>query len=84
MGFAVPGGKFLVPLQTKRRVQIELLPSLAGGTLIFEIVDVETDVIDDVIAGVSEIGGRVLGSPARAPVIFEAARVPPEYLRLRA
>src|SRR5665647_3527827 len=80
--FAVPGGKLLVPLQAKRRLQIELVPSLAGGTLVFEIVDVEPDVVDDVVAGIGEIGGTVLRSPSRAPVIFEAAGVPPEYLHL--
>ena len=42
-GFAVPGGKLPVPLQAKRCLQIEIVPSLLGRTVIFEIVDIEAD-----------------------------------------
>src|SRR6202035_790346 len=79
-GLAVASGKIAVPLQAERRVQIEVVPSLLDGTVIFEIVDIEADVIDDVVAGISAIGSTVLRAPARAPVVFETDRMPPEYL----
>jgi len=50
-GLAMARGKLLVPLQAKGWFQIEAVPSLGGGAFKFEIVDIETDVIDDTSPG---------------------------------
>ncbi len=55
--------KSLLPFQAERCLHVERIPSFLDGAFIFEIVDVETDVIDDVVAGIGEIGGTVLRLP---------------------
>ena len=55
---AVPGGKVPLPLQAERRVQIVGVPALLRGAVMFEIVDIETDVIDDIVARVGQIRRR--------------------------
>src|ERR1700722_12701788 len=75
----MPGGKISLPFQAERSLQVVRIPSFLDGALILEIVDVETDVIDDIVTRISEIGGIVLRAPPRTPVVLEVRRVPPEY-----
>ena len=52
-GFAMLGCKLLMPLQTERCLQIEGNPAFFRRTLIFEIVDIQANVIDHVVTGIS-------------------------------
>ena len=44
-----------------------------------EVVDVETDVVDDVVAGIARVRRHLLRPPPRTPVELEATGVAPEY-----
>src|SRR5689334_13368386 len=57
-----------------------MVPSHGGGALKFGIVDIKTDVIDDIVAGIGEISRAVLRSPPRTPIVFESTRVTSEYV----
>ena len=74
---AMPRGEIAMPFEAEWRLQIEGVPSLLDGAFLPEVVDVEPDIVDDIVAGIGEICGAVLRSPS-VPVIFEVARVPAE------
>ena len=76
---AMPGGEVSLPFQAERCLHVVRIPSFLDGAFIFEIVNVETDVIDDIVTGIGEIGGIVLRPPPRTPVVLEVGRVSPEY-----
>src|ERR1700761_2261251 len=76
---AMAGGEILLPFQAERRLQVMRIPALLDGSGIFEIVDIEADIIDDIVARIDAIRGDFLRAPARTPVDLEVARVPPEY-----
>src|SRR5471030_2290626 len=77
--FAMLDRKVALPLQAERRSQIIGVPPLLRRTVIFEIIHIKTDSIDDVVARIGQIRRKLLRSPSRTPVVFEVVRVAPEY-----
>src|SRR5262245_43348205 len=73
-GLAMPCGKVAMPFQSERRLQEESVPAFLGRALMPEVVDVEADVVDDIVAGISKISGAVLRPPSRTPIEAEACR----------
>ena len=63
-GFVMTFGELLVPGQSKCGIHIKSVPALLCRTFKLEIVNVEADVIDDVIAGIGLIGRRFLSPQA--------------------
>src|SRR3989440_7175810 len=65
---SVLDGKVAVPFEAERRLQIKSVPAILDRAFLLEVIDIEADVIDDVVTGIGEIGGRILRAPSRTPV----------------
>ena len=58
---AVQTRKLAMPFQAEWRLDVEIVPALLRRAVVLEVVDVETDVVDDVVAGIAQ---RPPASPA--------------------
>src|SRR6266545_3082434 len=69
---AVQTRKLAVPFQAEWRLDVEGVPALFDRAFMLEVVDVETDVVDDVVAGIARVRRHLLRPPSRTPVELEA------------
>lgn len=73
MSLRCRAAKVAMPFQAERRLQIEIPPAFFRRAFQFEIVD-EADVIDEIVARISEVRRHLPADPIPTPVEFEFAR----------